>query len=120
MKGYLRFTGHPIKGNNGQLMRSNRPSDVKGNSTESVQLVIREKIGQTFVSRTVQHQAMCSLLGVMSRKKEDGLAKIGVTQVRMRHQKLARQIWNFTTGWAHCQNLGSDYLLFKGGVINCP
>ena len=38
----------------------------------------------------------------------------------MCHQKLPRQIRNFTTGWSHIQNLGSDYLLFKDGVSNCP
>src|SRR6478672_3104143 len=101
-------------------MRPNRPPDVNRNSTESIQLVIRKKIGKTFVRRTVQDQAMRSLLGVMSRTRGAGYARIGVTQARMRHQKLAGQIWNFTSGWAHCQNLGSDYLLFKGGVSNCP
>ena len=101
-------------------MRTNRASEINRNLAERIQFVIRKEIGKAFIRRAIQNEAVRSFLAVMGRKKQYRLAEIRVVQIRMCYQKLTRKIWNFTAGWTHIQNLGSDYLLFKDGVSNCP
>ena len=60
-------------------MRSNWSSEVNGNITERIEFVVREKVGQALVRRTVQNEAMRSLLAVMSGKKQHRLTEIRVT-----------------------------------------
>ena len=82
-------------------MYSDWSSKKHGNFTERVEFVVGKKVGQILVRRPVQNESMSSFLAVMGGKKQDCLSEIRVTQVRMRHQELTRQIWSFATGWAH-------------------
>ena len=59
-------------------MRSNRSPKVNGNFTERIEFMVREKVGQAFVHRTVQNKAMRPLLVVMSGKKQYRLTEIRI------------------------------------------
>jgi hypothetical protein len=101
-------------------MDSHWSSKINWNFAESLEVLVGEEIRQALVSRAVNNQPVGSFLWVVRRKKQNGFSEIRVAKARMRHQKLASQIRNFTTRWSHIKNLGSDHLLFKGGVSNCP
>lgn len=101
-------------------MDSHRSPKKNRDIAKSVEVMVRKKIDEALIGRPINNKAMRSFLCVMCGKKQNRFAEIRVAKGRMRHQKLPRQIRNITTRWSHTQNLGSDHLLFKNGVIYCP
>src|SRR6202011_5484903 len=75
MKGYFRFASNPIEGNDRQLLRANRASQINRNFAKRIEFVVREKVGQAFVGRAVEDQAMRPLLAVVRAEKQYRLTK---------------------------------------------
>src|ERR1700737_1330096 len=120
MERHFGLTANPLKGDDRQLMGADRAAEIDRNRSETVVFLIWNKINQTLIRWPVDDQSMGSFLAIMGRKKQHCSPKIGVTQRRMRNQKLPGQIRNITAKRSHIENLGSDHLLFKRRVSICP
>ena len=120
MKFHFYLAAIPLKRNDRQLVRANRPSEINGNLPKNAPFLIRKEIYKILICRPVDNEAVGTFFTIMRGEKQHGAPKIGVSQFWMRNKKLPGQIWNIAAESPHEKNLESDHLLFKKRVSICP